>query len=450
MTPSLRQALISVGLAALLSGCSSGPLLGSGPVSTGHLDELPLLAARPMPGLRLTVADFEREQALSGASASVPKPAAPHVPASQVSARRTVQDGASDAVTLQWQDAWYAALRVDSEQPLDLRPFVANGTLEFDLRSADLSRAGLNIAMSCGKGCGRKVNHVLPSRALAGKGWQHLSFSMQCFVRDGANFEHVTRPFVLESSGTGEVELANVRLVRRGQPNTICPDHRTQSVTPEPLNEIWAVDWWMSRHEKKLQEARALRAGGTNAELVFIGDSITQGWEDAGRAAWEQHFARYHALDLGFGGDRTENVLWRLQHGELDGIRPKVAVLMVGTNNTGDRQEDPLTTAAGIKRLLAEIRQRLPGTRILLLAIFPRDEKPDSPLRQLNDRVNGIISAYADGESIFFLNINASLMNPDGTLSKDLLPDWLHLSQRGYDLWARSLAPTLQKLLATR
>jgi len=121
---------------------------------------------------------------------------------------------------------------------------------------------------------------------------------------------------------------------------------------------------------------------------------------------------------------------------------------MIGTNNTGDRQEDPRTTAAGIKRIVDELKQRLPNTKVLLLAIFPRDEQPSSPLRRLNERINAIISGYADGRSVFFLNINASLMNPDGTLSKDILPDLLHLNEKGYGLWAKSMDPMLQKLLA--
>jgi beta-glucosidase len=443
MKHSLRHALAMAGFAAgLLSACASPPV----PTST---EELPLFAGKLSSGLRLTVADFEREATLTGDNVAVPKPTDPKVVASHVSLRRTAKEGSGEAVTLQWNEAWYAALRIEAEQPLDLRPFVDAGTLEFDVRSPDLSRAGLNIAMSCGKDCSRKINYVVPSRSLAGKGWKHLSFSMQCFMRDGADFEQVKRPFVLETSGTGEVDVANVVIKRRGKPNAYCPDYRVQSITPGPLTEVWSVDWWMPRHEKKLQEIHELRAAGKNADLVFIGDSITQGWEDAGKKVWEQSFARYNAIDLGFGGDRTENVLWRLQHGELDGVSPKVIVMMIGTNNTGDRQEDARTTAAGIRRLVDEIRLRQPKARLLLLGIFPRDEKPGSVLRQINDRVNGIISGYADERSIFYLNIGESLMNPDGTLSRDVMPDLLHLSDKGYAIWARRMEPTLQRLLAT-
>jgi beta-glucosidase len=241
--------------------------------------------------------------------------------------------------------------------------------------------------------------------------------------------------------------VANVRLVRDGKPNADCPDYRTESVTPSMLNESWAVDWWLPRHEEKLAEARKLVAAGRAPEVVFIGDSITQGWEKEGHEVWQRHYAGYHALNLGFGGDRTENVLWRLQHGELDGLAPRVAVLMIGTNNTGHRAENPETTAAGIKRLVDEIRQRLPGTKVLLLAVFPRGEKPDDSLRGINERVNRIIAGQADGRSVYFLDINAALTAPDGTLSKDVMPDLLHPNAAGYAIWQREMQPLLQELL---
>jgi lysophospholipase L1-like esterase len=204
----------------------------------------------------------------------------------------------------------------------------------------------------------------------------------------------------------------------------------------------------MPMHRQKLQEKDRLIAAGTPPQVVFIGDSISQGWENAGRPVWQRHFAPLRALALGFGGDRTENVLWRLQQGEVDGLAPKVAVLMIGTNNAGPR--GPESTAAGVKHLLAELRQRLPSTQVLLLAIFPRGEKPDDYLRGVNERVNKLIAGYADGRSVHYLDINAALLNPDETLSKDVMPDLLHLSEKGYAIWQRAMAPTLQTLLAER
>src|SRR5207249_534650 len=156
-------------------------------------------------------------------------------------------------------------------------------------------------------------------------------------------------------------------------------------------------------------EIRARKAAGVQTQLVSIGDSITQGWEGAGRPVWDEYYEPYHALDLGFGGDRTANVLWRLQHGEVDGLAPKVVVLMVGTNNAGHRHEDPAATAAGVRRLVEELRRRLPDARVLLLAVFPRDERPGADLRKVNDQVNARIAGLDDGRHMFFLDIGKAL-----------------------------------------
>jgi beta-glucosidase len=142
---------------------------------------------------------------------------------------------------------------------------------------------------------------------------------------------------------------------------------------------------------------------------------------------------------LGFGGDHTENVLWRLQHGEVDGLAPKVAVLMIGTNNTGDRNDEPEVTAAGIKAIIDDLRKRLPESKILLLAVFPREEQPAAFLRRLNDKVNTRIAGFADGRHVFFADLNASFLNPDGTLSREVMPDLLHPEEKGYEIWARSM-----------
>jgi len=217
---------------------------------------------------------------------------------------------------------------------------------------------------------------------------------------------------------------------------------------PAPLNKPEAQAWWLPRHEAKLREVREARAAGRPIDLVLIGDSITHGWEDAGRTVWDEHLAPRQALGLGFWGDCTEHVLWRLQQGEVDGLSPRLVVLMIGTNNTGDRQDPPDLTAAGIARLVQELRQRLPRSRVLLLAIFPRDAEPASPLRQLNKRINALIAPLADGEAVHFLDINAVFTLADGNLSPQVLPDQLHLSELGYRLWALAMLPTVDRLLA--
>lgn len=411
------------------------------PLTAQSLD---LDTGRPAKGWSVAVTDFEGEAKLDTDRVTVPKPANPRVPDSHVAARR----GDDGALTLQFSNSWIAQLRWQDRAPLNLNPYLAAGTVEFDLSVIDLAHGGMKFKLGCGKDCERKIPFLFAGRELIGKGRQHLSFALKCFAREGDDFSAVNVPFTLEGTGSGEVQISKLRIHKTGKATTACPDYRTQSVTPERLQESWAVDWWLPRHEAKLAEIKAHREAGRRVDLVFLGDSITQGWENEGKAAWAAHFARYNAVALGFGGDRTENLLWRLQHGELDGMAPKAVVMMIGTNNTGDRLEDPAFTVAGIKRNLDEIRKRQPQARVLLLALFPRGEKPDDLMRRHNARINAMLPTLADGRQVVFLDIGKQLTNPDGTLSKDILPDWLHLSPQGYEIWARSLDTTLTPMLA--
>nr|WP_314545785.1 GDSL-type esterase/lipase family protein [uncultured Massilia sp.] len=203
----------------------------------------------------------------------------------------------------------------------------------------------------------------------------------------------------------------------------------------------------MPRHEEKLAEIARRKAAGEKTDLVFIGDSITHNWEKEQPALWQQFYGKYHPLNLGYGGDRTENILWRLQHGELDGIDPKVVVMMFGTNNTGLRQDAPDLTLKGIRRDIAEVRQRLPKAKILLLAIFPRGEGPTDDNRRINERINPQLPALADDRHVFFLNFNQAFLDADGRLSKDIMPDLLHPNANGYRIWQREMQPMLDKLM---
>ncbi|HLO77067.1 MAG TPA: GDSL-type esterase/lipase family protein [Magnetospirillum sp.] len=408
--------------------------------------DLVLLPARP-DAWRVVASHWEGQAELTTDSVMVPPPRAEYARDTLVGASDRTAGGQREALAFEWQKAWSAGLRMESRQPLDLRPYL-NGTVEFDIAVDAMAQGAVKVKLSCGAGCERSVSLLQPARGWAGQGWQHVSLAMSCFVRDGADFSSVTTPFALEGNGSGRVSVAHVRLRAAGRPNLSCPDYRTQSVTPEPLQESWAIDWWMPRHEAKLAEIRAHREAGRRVDLVFVGDSITEGWEKAGKDVWARHFAKYNAVALGFGGDRTENLLWRLQHGELDGMTPKAVVMMIGTNNTGHRLEDPALIVAGIKKDLDEIRQRQPQAKVALLAVFPRGEKPDDALRRHNDKVNALLPALADGKQVFFLDIGGLLTGPDGTLSKDVMPDLLHPNQRGYEIWARSmdamLTPWLQ------
>ncbi|WP_395399535.1 GDSL-type esterase/lipase family protein [Pseudoduganella sp. UC29_106] len=402
--------------------------------------DLPLFAAKPADGLRVAAVNPDASKPLEGASAAIESPR------NSVRVARAGRAAADDALDLSWKDAWYSALRIEGK-PVDLRPYAAQGVLSFDLNVKDLSNGGLSVRMDCGERCERKVPFLLPARAMEGKGWQRVALPVSCFMREGDDFSAVSKPFSLDGMGSGEVEVANVRVEKSGTPTASCPDYRTVSVTPDTLNESWSISWWMPRHLAKLEANQKLKAEGKRSEVIFIGDSITEGWEKDGKNVWANHYAKYNAVALGFGGDRTENVLWRLQHGEVDGTSPKVVVLMFGTNNTGHRQEAPKYTAAGIKRNIDELRARLPDAKILLLGIFPRDEKPSDFLRQINEGVNGIISGFADNKHVYYLNINQAFLDKNGVLSRDIMPDLLHPNEKGYAIWAKAMAPQLNKML---
>ncbi len=196
--------------------------------------------------------------------------------------------------------------------------------------------------------------------------------------------------------------------------------------------------------ERDAAMTRQAAAGGV--DLAFIGDSITQGWEGNGKSVWEKYYGHRKAINLGIGGDRTEHVIWRLTNGNLGKIQPKVAVLMIGTNNTGHFDQDPSQVAAGVERILEILRERLPDTKVVLHGIFPRGAGPLDLKRLNNIAINQHIRRLADGDRVHFLEIGDQFLEPDGSIRKEIMPDLLHLSTEGYERWAKALEPTLKNL----
>jgi len=203
-----------------------------------------------------------------------------------------------------------------------------------------------------------------------------------------------------------------------------------------------AQDWWLKRFQEKTQECRK----GKGCGLLFLGDSIIHGFDGKGKAVWDKNYAPYNAINLGFGGDRTEHLLWRIKYGAFENLKPKVAVMMIGTNNTGHLQSPAKETALGVKACIDELRGKLPGTKILLLSVFPRGKDSKDPLRMINDKINGIIKGYADGVNVYHMDINHVFLDADGVLSKEIMPDLLHPGAEGYDRWAQAIAPKLKEL----
>jgi lysophospholipase L1-like esterase len=192
-------------------------------------------------------------------------------------------------------------------------------------------------------------------------------------------------------------------------------------------------------------------------DVYFLGDSITRRWQATDypehQKNWDQNFRGWNAANFGWGGDTTQNVLWRLQHGELDGVNPKVVVLMIGTNNVG---KDPPTdggdarsddVAHGIRAIVNLIREKSPAARIVLMGITPRNDDGKTTAMPTIDKTNARISQFADGRSVVYLNINKTLADADGKLFEGMTEDGLHLSVKGYQVWADALKPLFSQWL---
>lgn len=196
---------------------------------------------------------------------------------------------------------------------------------------------------------------------------------------------------------------------------------------------------------------RAKNAPG-DYDIAFIGDSITEGWERSGTNVWRKFYGGRKCINFGVGGDRTENVLWRFEHGQLDGVKPKVAVLMIGTNNSGKEKDGKLRNSEkeileGVQAVVKQIRARLPDTKLLVLGIFPRSQTFSEQRGQVV-QVNQALAKLADGQMIHYLDFGSQLIEADGSLSKAIMPDYLHLSEKGYTIWAEAIEPKLKELLA--
>jgi beta-glucosidase len=182
---------------------------------------------------------------------------------------------------------------------------------------------------------------------------------------------------------------------------------------------------WTKRHESFNK-----RVAQGNCDLIFIGDSITQGWEGRGKGVWAKHYAKRNAVNLGIGGDRTQHVIWRLDNGNLHRIKPKAAVIMIGTNNSGSNTSQEI--ADGVEVIVKQLRKKLPDTKVLLLGVFPRGT---------------IFKKFADGKAVHYLDIGPKFLEKDGTLSREIMPDLLHLSEKGYTIWAESIEAKLKELM---
>ncbi|MCE9531249.1 MAG: GDSL family lipase [Planctomycetes bacterium] len=222
--------------------------------------------------------------------------------------------------------------------------------------------------------------------------------------------------------------LARMRIVE-----TLGMDHlHNSAIKPEP-------------HDAAKHEVLRKRAAQGNADILFLGDSITVHWLEEGKSVWDSQFARMNAVAFGIGGNKTQHLLWRLRDDELNGLSPRVIVVLIGTNNLGVNTSKQIV--AGVQANVSELRQRQPQARILLLGLLPRDERPTDPIRAKIKAVNTGFASLADGKNVFFEDIGDCLLESDGKLSAETSPDFLHLSTEGYRRFAKALRPLIEKLL---
>src|ERR1041385_2897488 len=228
------------------------------------------------------------------------------------------------------------------------------------------------------------------------------------------------------SIGTNDLAVTNVEA------------HVNTAIIPVPR-----TDRSTNRQAQVLQRAKD---NPGECDIVFIGDSITQGWEGAGKNVWNKFYSNRKCLNFGVGGDRTQHVLWRFENGQLDGLKPKAAVLMIGTNNSNKDDNSEADILEGVTAIVKQIRTRLPDTKLIVLGIFPRG-KTFSVQRGKILQVNQALEKLADNKMIFYLDIGSQMIEADGGISTEMMRDALHPGEKGYEIWAAAIEPKLKEWL---
>lgn len=212
---------------------------------------------------------------------------------------------------------------------------------------------------------------------------------------------------------------------------------------PGPFGDEY---WWANRFLTKYNERQALK-GGT-ADLVLLGDSITHFWEWLDPSDWKTFTAGKRVINFGYGGDIVQNVIWRINHGELDGYKAKNVALMIGTNNNFSPNSNPTNLAIAIEHVVDMIREKQPAARVLLHLILPRGASPTSKLHaephKRNLVTNALLREFArTRKDVTLIDLTDAFTGPDGWVPRDLMADELHPTPKGYRLWAAALSSYL-------
>lgn len=215
---------------------------------------------------------------------------------------------------------------------------------------------------------------------------------------------------------------------------------RSTQPTPRNVEYSWMsiADWYRAHADDVEQAAKG------EATVVFAGDSITQGWQWA--PSWQGAFAPYNPLNLGIGGDKTENLLWRLQNSATGQLDPKVAVLLIGVNNFGHSDDSAEDVYAGVRANIQQLKSSFPNAKLLTLSIFPYEEHPGTPNRKRLEKANKLIAGLED-ETVTVLDVGHIFLEEDGTISKTVMGDFLHPTAEGYERLTGAVLPVIERLL---
>ena len=228
--------------------------------------------------------------------------------------------------------------------------------------------------------------------------------------------------------------------IEPGRANSDAPEiHPNSAIVPVPRTD-WAHQPSGTRARNAPRKLPAIMTSNLSAT------PSPQGWEGAGKNVWQDFYGHRKVINFGVGGDRTQHVLWRFEQGQLDGIKAKVAVVMIGTNNSNNKDNTEAEILEGVTAIVQQIRARQPDTKIILLGIFPRGAT-FSPQRGKILQVNEALAKLDDGKDIFYLDIGPQLIENDGSISKAVMPDYLHPNAAGYLIWANATEPKLKQLL---
>jgi beta-glucosidase len=212
------------------------------------------------------------------------------------------------------------------------------------------------------------------------------------------------------------------------------------NLTPRTVEYPWmSIERW-----HRMYADQVARAEKGDIDVMFLGDSITEMWT---KEIFEANFGRFKPANFGIGGDHTGNVLWRLQNPAIAHLKPKLIVLLIGVNNFNLCNEAPEQVFSGIQAVVATLRKQYPAARILLNAVLPTGEVPDSPVRQRVVALNKMVATLGDDKNVFFHDYGARFARADGMLSAEIQPDFLHLSEKGYRIWADAMRPDIERLL---